>query len=482
MQAGKMNPTVFLLALALGCYSTWVFLAFSGQGPVGIRNHLSLELALAASTIAFFAFACAPKRLLGCIRRSSVLPVVSAAGMAACMALSLFLGPDDQAQKDIACFLANVLSSMYAVCQFHVFSRLDQRLALAPSAAGYITAACCAPLLQIAGETVALLLGVLLPFASATALLLARKTLLNAKALRDPRRDREGCGLHAFLKANRALLQLAGALCAALFLTGIAHDNARTGYVHVLQALDTAGTPVMLAESACLYPVFVVIGVSIQAAVLRSAESDAAYATCYRIVLVALVAAQLLPLVPSDSIAHGTVFLPLHMGAFRCLLFLVWMLTLKISRDNPDLRLRIFCAASGSQNLGSWIGSALWASTFTDLPEFFYPLMFASVVMTLVAALLLFTESRLRALVRLTSDGSGGRFVQRCRAIADHYGLSNREREIMTMLAKGRNLDYIHKELYISKSTVSMHRQHIYQKLDIHSQQELISLIDNKRG
>ena len=102
--------------------------------------------------------------------------------------------------------------------------------------------------------------------------------------------------------------------------------------------------------------------------------------------------------------------------------------------------------------------------------------------MTLVAALLLFTESRLRALVRLTSDGSGGRFVQRCRAIADHYGLSNREREIMTMLAKGRNLDYIHKELYISKSTVSMHRQHIYQKLDIHSQQELISLIDNKRG
>ena len=36
---------------------------------------------------------------------------------------------------------------------------------------------------------------------------------------------------------------------------------------------------------------------------------------------------------------------------------------------------------------------------------------------------------------------------------------------------------YIQETLVLSKSTVSTHRQHIYQKLGIHSQQELIDLI-----
>ena len=43
--------------------------------------------------------------------------------------------------------------------------------------------------------------------------------------------------------------------------------------------------------------------------------------------------------------------------------------------------------------------------------------------------------------------------------------------------AMGRNLPYVQDQLCLSKSTVSTHRQHIYQKLGIHSQQELINLV-----
>lgn len=50
----------------------------------------------------------------------------------------------------------------------------------------------------------------------------------------------------------------------------------------------------------------------------------------------------------------------------------------------------------------------------------------------------------------------------------------------MILFAKGRNLDYIHNSLVISKSTVSMHRQHIYRKLVVHSQQEMIDLIEQQ--
>ena len=63
-----------------------------------------------------------------------------------------------------------------------------------------------------------------------------------------------------------------------------------------------------------------------------------------------------------------------------------------------------------------------------------------------------------------------------------HIWLVSREGEIMIMFAKGRNLPYVQEELCLSKSTVSTHRQHIYQKLGVHSAQEMIDLIQKEKG
>ncbi|MBQ6586367.1 MAG: hypothetical protein IJH83_06150, partial [Coriobacteriales bacterium] len=70
-------------------------------------------------------------------------------------------------------------------------------------------------------------------------------------------------------------------------------------------------------------------------------------------------------------------------------------------------------------------------------------------------------------------------YRERCALIGKYYGLSDREVEIMALFGKGRDSAYIQETLVLSKSTVSTHRQHIYQKLGIHSQQELIDLIQN---
>nr|WP_268935867.1 LuxR C-terminal-related transcriptional regulator [Parvibacter caecicola] len=69
------------------------------------------------------------------------------------------------------------------------------------------------------------------------------------------------------------------------------------------------------------------------------------------------------------------------------------------------------------------------------------------------------------------------RFRHKCSLVAQRFGLTDRETEIMMMLAKGRNLPFIQEQLYLSKSTVSTHRQHVYQKTGVHSQQELINLV-----
>lgn len=71
-----------------------------------------------------------------------------------------------------------------------------------------------------------------------------------------------------------------------------------------------------------------------------------------------------------------------------------------------------------------------------------------------------------------------GRFHSQCEAIADRYLLSRRETEVMFLLAKGHNAAFIQDQLCISKSTAKTHINHIYRKLDIHTQQELLNMVE----
>lgn len=80
------------------------------------------------------------------------------------------------------------------------------------------------------------------------------------------------------------------------------------------------------------------------------------------------------------------------------------------------------------------------------------------------------------------SDGAvdaGGAFMQRCAKVASEYRLSGREGEVLRYLAKGRNAQFISEELCISAYTVKTHIYHIYQKLGVNSQQELITIVDS---
>lgn len=73
-----------------------------------------------------------------------------------------------------------------------------------------------------------------------------------------------------------------------------------------------------------------------------------------------------------------------------------------------------------------------------------------------------------------------GRFHMKCEEIADRYLLSRRETEVMFLLAKGHNAAYIQDKLCISKSTAKTHINHIYRKLDIHTQQELLNMVERE--
>ena len=49
----------------------------------------------------------------------------------------------------------------------------------------------------------------------------------------------------------------------------------------------------------------------------------------------------------------------------------------------------------------------------------------------------------------------------------------------MSLLAHGRNAAYIQEKLVLSRNTVKTHVQNIYAKLGVHSQQELIDVVES---
>lgn len=64
--------------------------------------------------------------------------------------------------------------------------------------------------------------------------------------------------------------------------------------------------------------------------------------------------------------------------------------------------------------------------------------------------------------------------------IAEEADLSPRETEVLELLSRGRDTDYIHDALFISSHTVKTHCYHLYKKLDVHSQQEIITLVEQR--
>lgn len=67
-----------------------------------------------------------------------------------------------------------------------------------------------------------------------------------------------------------------------------------------------------------------------------------------------------------------------------------------------------------------------------------------------------------------------------CRQIAAVYELSPREEEMLPYFARGKSCTSIAEELNIGTATVKTHSSNIYQKLGVHSRDELIMLVERR--
>ena len=103
---------------------------------------------------------------------------------------------------------------------------------------------------------------------------------------------------------------------------------------------------------------------------------------------------------------------------------------------------------------------------------------FSAIALLVVAFVFVLPERTLLLLSPRLLRLSHESLDERCREVAVAHGLTERETEIFALLARGRDVGYIEKELFISRNTVNTHRKNLYRKLGIHTQQELLSLIE----
>lgn len=170
-----------------------------------------------------------------------------------------------------------------------------------------------------------------------------------------------------------------------------------------------------------------------------------------------------------------------------CLDLLVWLVLAAIGRRNIFMLLPILGGVRFMSGIGTDIGAIAGRATnglITHAPLAAEAIT-AAFVFAFIAFLWLgfrdFSFARVINGVKAVTEPEikqiGDHIEARCREIGVREGLTEREIDILGLLAKGRDGKFIAEEYVLSYNTVKTHIKHIYQKLGVHSRQELIDLV-----
>lgn len=197
------------------------------------------------------------------------------------------------------------------------------------------------------------------------------------------------------------------------------------------------------------------------------------------ILLLSLAGILLLPLVSMD--VSRTVPYALTTGSSLLLSMTVWVLSVVFATMGNGHPVKVVARIRAFWAIGPYCGFFLARFLFplvSNSLEILVEITLALSCLLVLSYLSLFTEQNVDELSRLFPSKRKERFNLKCAEVAREHSLSDRELEVMKLLAKGRNASYIQETLFISYNTATTHRKHIYQKLGIHSQQELLDMLD----
>lgn len=207
----------------------------------------------------------------------------------------------------------------------------------------------------------------------------------------------------------------------------------------------------------------------------RSLRGGSLFYLCQTIVLpIALGALYLATAFSGPSISLSVL---LFDAAYAVLLFVIWIAPNALKKIDPFF---LVCAGLFSYKLGWFVGVFATAS----LPQDRYAWV-GSVVVTLAFLLLVvvsavFLVGSYRSIEKASSatPSPAHPLEKSCEALSESAHLTERERDVLLLLAKGRTASYIARDLVVSEPTVRTHISHIYRKTEVNSQQQLLDKLE----
>ena len=187
-----------------------------------------------------------------------------------------------------------------------------------------------------------------------------------------------------------------------------------------------------------------------------------------------------LPVISSDSDVAAGIIDVLTQASFAVIALAIWCSMASAVRSVPFAATFVFPACLALLALAFVAGLCGIAVIGTDGRTIC--LIMLTVYLALIA--ISFAQGSRQREGRRTephgADDSRTYIHRRCDTLAAERGLSPREREVMELLVRGYSTDRIGKDLHISYHTVKTHVYHIYQKVGVHAQQELIDLVEER--
>lgn len=188
----------------------------------------------------------------------------------------------------------------------------------------------------------------------------------------------------------------------------------------------------------------------------------------------------------------GDGYFPLCASIFGMVNRVAGMLVLYSCATLPSLQVffRVAPFLLGASSLGLTAGVAVGNALFASIANGYVVLM----VITLAIMYVMFMALTVALVTRGWRDESVAAAVPASNPvekpasetdshtpaseIASLYGLSEREVEVMGYLSKGRGVSFTAEQLRLSQNTVKAYAKSLYKKLDVHSREELIDLVD----
>lgn len=487
--AGLITPAIVGIGVALGCTLAWPLMAFQSMNLYAGLVHCewildrAYLLSIVATTVTLALcgiFHTQFDRLLGSAPARYLFPV----GMAVCTLL--VLGADNEGAAGMAIVTAygigtGVFSALFLMNFGAVLGVLSLKQSAAAIAIGYLASTVLFFAFLFFGRFESVLfcasmgpVAAVFLFYGVSSLQIDKKQANALPRQADPEDPAE----------HRQLLRLICAFGLTMLVCGVSYELSRTLYVQMGQFASSDVAPYAVAQ-ACITTLTAIGSIGV-ALVLITSKGIRGPEACYRLITTFLLAGALF--LPAPMLFPNVpAYLPLaiDVGAFQCLGMGMWILIAGLCRRYQTSCLFAFglirAAWSAGPLVGMLIGRWLWYGIGLDIAGAFTAACMCVLLIALVNNFV-FTENTLARALSIMPTDRKQRFQDRCRAVIERYGLTEREGEIMIMFAKGRNLPYVQEELCLSKSTVSTHRQHIYQKLGVHSAQEMIDLIQEENG